>query len=127
MERWYLMGRPVKETDKYRERLLKNIPSEVLGVFVATNGIFLSMVESPAVAQWLVFGVCLVATPFWLYFFQDVKGPAQIVMATLAFVVWVMSIEGPFTSIEGYQTYIGSISVILLSGLIAPIVTKFAK
>jgi len=121
------MARAINDQDSYRERLLKVIPSEVLGVYMAANGAVVSMSPSPVWLQWVIFGLALAATPLWLIFFQSVRSVIQNILAGIGFVIWVMALGGPFLTIPGYQPGIGSVFLMVFSGLVAPLVGKLAK
>jgi hypothetical protein len=117
------MAREINAGDSYRERLLKLIPSEVLGTYMAVNAALISMDPSTmsTVLLWVVFGICLAVTPLWLWFGQGVRKVLQIVLTSIAFVIWVMTVSGPFTTIPDYKPVIGTVFLILFSGLIAPL------
>jgi len=117
------MAREINTGDNYRDRLLKLIPSELLGTYMAVNAALISMDPSTmsTVLLWVVFGICLAATPLWLWFGQGVRKVLQIVLTSIAFVIWVMTVSGPFTTIPGYKPFIGTVFLILFSGLIAPL------
>lgn len=114
-------------TDDYNKRLLKTIPSEVLGAYLAANGLLISMANPPGWVLWVVFVICLAATPFWLYLYQDVRSVMQIVLSSVAFIIWAMTVNGPFNTIHGYQNYYGSVLLVLFSGLIAPLLSQLIK
>jgi len=117
------MAREINTGDNYRERLLKLIPSELLGTYMAVNAVLISMDPSmmSTVLLWVVFGICLAVTPLWLWFTQGVRKALQLVLTSIAFVIWVMTISGPFTTIPGYKPFIGTVFLILFSGVIAPL------
>lgn len=117
------MAREINTGDNYRDRLLKLIPSELLGTYMAVNAVLISMDPSTmsTVLLWVVFGICLAATPLWLWFGQGVRKVLQIVLTSIAFVIWVMTVSGPFTTIPDYKPFIGTVFLILFSGLIAPL------
>ena len=119
------MPRPVDSQDNYRQMLLKNIPSEVIVAYVAAQGPILALDPKPVWALWLVFGLCLAATPFWLIFFQNVTTVLQNVLSSIAFVIWGLTIPGPFTEIDGYEPAIGSVFLLLFTGLVAPLGSQF--
>lgn len=122
------MARPINQDDTYRERLLKNVPTETIGTFMAANGVIMS-VENPAVwLLWVVFVLCLGLTPLWLIYGQGVKNVIQNILAAVAFVLWVMTLPGgPFSSIPNYPPLAGSVLLIVFSGVVAPLVAKFIK
>lgn len=121
------MPRPIDSNDTYMPMLLKNMPSEIVAAYVALGAV-LDAAGGPSWLTWIVFGVCLVIVPIWLCFGQKVKGWLQLSLATLAFIVWDMSLgSGAFQTIPGFKTYIGAAFLILFTMLIAPLVTKIAK
>ncbi|MGH8512225.1 MAG: hypothetical protein ACREU9_06505 [Gammaproteobacteria bacterium] len=119
------MGQAINSNDTYSDRVLKNIPSDVLGAYLAASGMMISS-DAPAVLQWIVFGICAIAAPFWLYFYQGVKSILQCILAFIAFFLWVMAAGGPFSGI-GVAQMIGSVGLILFSGLVAPLLGKMAS
>ena len=122
------MARPINQNDTYRERLLKHIPTETLGTFMAVNGVIMSMESPSAWMLWVVFILCLVLTPLWLIYGQGVKYVAQNILAGIAFVLWVMTLPGgPFGAIPGYPPLLGSVLLIIFSGIVAPLVAKSIK
>jgi hypothetical protein len=121
------MARVINANDSYRERLLKVIPSEVLGVYMAANGAVVSMDPSPVWLQWVIFVIALAATPLWLIYFQSVRSVLHNVLAGIGFLIWVMALGGPFMTIPGYQPAIGSVFLIVFSGFAAPLAGKLAK
>lgn len=122
------MARAIKrnEQNAYRERLLKLLPSEVAIGFMAANAALLSLDPSTltTVLLWVVFGVCLVATPLWLYFGQEVKNVLQLVITSSAFIIWAMTMTGPFTTIPIYEPIVGAVLAILFSFVVAPLLGK---
>jgi hypothetical protein len=122
------MGQQIKDQETYRDRVLKAIPSDVLGVFVAANGVVASTPEKLHWLYWVVFGLCLVATPLWLRFRDEVRSWLQLVLASIAFVIWSMTLgDAAFATIPGYPTVIGSVLLIVYSGIAAPLITKLIK
>jgi len=84
------------EADKYVDRLVKYVPPDVIAVFLAVEGaINTAGAANYQVFAWVVFGIILVATPFYLAKVGGVTKPAQIVIATVAFAVWAFAYSGP--------------------------------
>lgn len=84
------------QPDKYVDRLVKYIPPDVIAVFLALEGaVNTAGAESHAILAWVLFGIILVATPFYLVKVGGVTKPAQIVIATVAFAVWAFAYSGP--------------------------------
>lgn len=121
------MPRPINNQDTYMQMLLKNIPSEIVAAYVAILGAA-SLIDSPAWALWLTFGVALVATPIWLIFAQKVKYWLQITISTIGFCIWDMSLEGgAFQSIDGFEAGYGAFILLLFTLLVAPGLTWIFK
>lgn len=123
------MGREINTNDSYISRLLKNIPSEIIATYLALAGLLKSKIVSinTSVLLWIIFAVLLVATPFWMIFVEKTKMYRQVVFATISFIVWVMVIGGPFETLGGYDTIIGSILLIICTAIVFPIVSKVWK
>ncbi len=118
------MARSVVPTEPFREKLLKFCPTETVGACLAALGMLSAMDPGTlhTTLLWVVFAAGLIATPFWLIYKMDMRKPLQVIVATLAFIIWMMTIDGgPFSTIPGYQLVIGSVALILFSGFIAPL------
>ncbi|HEX7079404.1 MAG TPA: hypothetical protein VF329_00115 [Gammaproteobacteria bacterium] len=121
------MARAITQQDEqeYSKRLLKNIPSEIIGVYLALNGMLAANAQTPNWVYWVIFGVLLVLCPVWLRYGQDVKQGWQLIITTIAFVIWAMTTPGAFDVVP-YSATIGGALVIIYTGIIAPIVSKRA-
>lgn len=110
-----------QQVDVYLEKLLKLIPAESVAVYMTLDGVLRSAVEGDQLRIWLwiVFAVVLVGNVFYLRR-TNVKAPLQYVIMELAFVVWVISLGGPFSLYEWYQPFIGSITLVLFTFVVAP-------
>jgi hypothetical protein len=95
----------VEKKDTYTDRLVKYIPAEVVAVYLAVAG----MIGDPNAtaanrwALWLSFGIIAVLTPPYLRRVAMVSKKSQVVISTLAFVVWVYYLGGPFTTFGWYE------------------------
>ena len=115
--------------DGYFDRVIKYIPSDVVGAWLAVTGIIKSLepgASNPPV-QWIAFivGVILTAGWTWRQTTEPMQPTAtvQILMSTIAFVVWVIALGGPFATLPGYKDYYGSLLLIgftVAAGLVAP-------
>ena len=101
--------------DAYLERLLKLIPAETIAMHLFIQGILQSALASPKqrsqlqVWLWAVFAILIVGNIFFLQRFLSVKDPIQYVILTLAFIVWVLTLGGPFEFLGFYQPFMGSV------------------
>jgi hypothetical protein len=91
------MPRTINTQDEWLERLLKLIPSEIVGIFIFINSI-IPKNETIPLLVYLGFVVALfIATPFYLIRLQFLdwnKDRTQIVMTSIAFLVWAFAIGG---------------------------------
>jgi hypothetical protein len=107
--------------DSYFDRLLKYIPSDVVGVWLAGSGLIRGQAEdgSRAGLLWLMFVVGVVFSFLWTRQQTRVEGkpPAwrQIILSCLAFVVWVFAIGGPFAELSFYKPLYGSLLLLMFT------------
>ena len=117
--------------DDYLGRLVKYIPAEIVGLYVAAAGFVPKMDNLPDPRIWWVFLACAVATPIYLLFAtrdkDQGKGPLwlQVVLATIAFPVWVFALGGPFTLLAWYAAnqWVASLVLVFVTfifGMIEP-------
>jgi hypothetical protein len=110
--------------DTYYDRLIKYIPADVVAGWITAKGIISSVsTATTEKVYWMCFAVGLIFTFFWTYKLTKVEGhkPAwiQILIATIAFVIWVLATGKPFN----LEPYIGSLILLgytLGIGLIIP-------
>jgi len=115
------MAREIRKDQKYKDRLLKLIPTEIVAAYIVLAGIIPS-----ASAKWglLVVSVILfILVPLYLWRIQDVKRLSQIIFTPISFAIWIYSIGGPFLYWGIYEKWIGSV-VLILWTLIVPIVVN---
>jgi hypothetical protein len=113
----------------YAERITKYIPGEILAGYLAINGILASVTATQEdVRRWVyvvTFALCLVLTPIYFNMLAKNKQPRrlQMVLSTVAFVVWAYNLGGVFEILKIYVPWVGSILLIvfsLISGTLAP-------
>ncbi len=116
------------ELNDYKSKLLKYIPAEIVAGFVAIDGIIKSVTDVPAVVGWIVFLVLFALTPFYIWrITAEPDKPAatsQIVVATIAFFVWVFAVGGPFSSLGWYMPLYGAVLLVLYTLAIPVFVGK---
>jgi hypothetical protein len=115
------MPREIKVVQSYQDRMLKLIPTEIIAAYMALQG-----VVPTAYAKWatLAAAVILVAlTPLYLTRLQQVRRTGQVVMTTIAVVVWLYTLGGPFQYWGLYQPWIGSVLLVLWT-LVVPLVVN---
>lgn len=111
-------GTPTKLTaDDYATKLLKCIPAETVAAYVTINGILSAVSNVSSTFLWIVFAILTVATAVYAWRsckVKDLPPPyVQTIIQTIGFVVWVASLGGPFATLQGYQSYYGSVILIL--------------
>jgi hypothetical protein len=102
---------PIPVADKYGDRLIKYIPSEVVGVYVAVDALLKTagnQIPKDALG-WIVFGFLLVMTPIYLWRMQNVRKSKNLAIATLSFIVWVFTLGGPFAQLPWYSPFYGAL------------------
>lgn len=107
--------------DVYTVRLLKLIPSETVALYLFLAGIIRSSLDGPAqewkLKAWLwgITVAVLVLNVLYLRRFQIVKDVWQYVIQTLALVIWIMTIGGPFVYLDFYEPFVGSVALALFT------------
>lgn len=95
--------------DTYTSRLLKYIPSEVIAVYLTLTALLRASAAPDRMLEWLVFAFGVVVTPLYLWRVQRVWKPLQLVLSTVAFVVWAFALGGPFLSLTWYTAVYGGL------------------
>jgi hypothetical protein len=123
------MGAP-PTIDDFLARLVKYIPTEIVGLYVAAAGFVPQQANHlPDPLLWWVFGACAVLTPVYLWRVTrdpiQGKGPLwiQIILGSVAFVVWVFALPGPFVLLPWYRANVASLVLLFVTfgfGLIQP-------
>ena len=120
------MGMPI-DKGTYLEGLLKNIPSEAVGSYLAITS-FLTQVPAGTRVwlHWVIFGLILATVPIWRLGSQPKVAWWQHLFNCIAFVIWAMTLgeAGAFGTIPGYEAYIGGIFLVLFSAVIFPLLSK---
>jgi len=106
-----------KKGEDYLGRLSKYIPAEIVGLYLTTAGIIPKNQDgSPkCLAMWIVFMINFALVPIYFYFAtsRGAKKPLwpQIILASIAFPVWVFAIGGPFRCLTWYEGWIASLTL----------------
>ena len=118
--------------DDYFSKLLKYIPTEIVGGWIAITGLIKSAAGIPTnTILWILLIVFTVMTA--AYILQQTSEPKkpravkQTTISTIAFIVWVFALGEPFSSLSFYRPVYGSILLILYNltiPLINPIESK---
>jgi hypothetical protein len=94
--------------DSHFEKLIKFIPSESVGLYLALDGLVRSAeseINSQIVWLWIVLGISLIFT--WLYLKRvwRVERVSQIVVSMMALIAYVYAVGGPFKEFGFYRPW----------------------
>jgi len=113
--------------DDYIDRLMKLIPADTVALYLSLDGIVRSGLKGdPALSTWMWALFVVVVVGNVLYWRKTgVTDVVQYVVLTLAFVVWVFTIGGPFHDLPWYKPFMGSVLLGLFT-FFAPLLYKGA-
>ncbi len=126
------MAREVNATQPFTDKLVKLIPTEIVGAYMVlagtlgyAYGVTPGAQPSPdpelkAILIQVVFFILLVLTPVYLWRISRVSNLTQIAVTTGSYVVWVYTLGGPFVVWGLYHSMVGSVVLVLWS-LITPL------
>lgn len=114
--------------DTYFDKVIKYIPADIVGAWVAVTGLISSDGGAPkSLLLWITFVAGIVLTILWTLKQTSVpkKKPAltQAFISTGSFVVWAFALGGPFATLGFYRPLYGSLLLIfytLVIGLVTP-------
>jgi len=114
--------------DTYFDKVIKYIPADIVGAWVAVTGLINSGSDVPtSLLLWIAFGAGTVLTALWTIKQTSVpnKKPAktQVLVSTGSFIVWVFALGDPFATLGFYRPLYGSLLLIfytLAIGLVTP-------
>lgn len=104
-----------QKADDYISKLIKYIPTEVIALYILIESLVKSAGTVNMSLYWILFAVIIIATPLYLWRIQKVDKYLQLAISTIALIVWVFAIGGPFAYQSWYQPYYGGILAALYS------------
>ena len=115
--------------DTYFDKVIKYIPADIVGAWVAVTGLISSDGNAPqSLVLWIAFALGTVLTLLWTLKQTSApkKKPAitQALISTGSFVVWVFALGGPFSTLGFYRPIYGSLLLIFYTlsiGLVTPL------
>lgn len=115
------MAREVADQNPYQDKLLKLIPTEIVGAYMFLSGVVSGGPESAAATAstlddnliFVVFFALLAFTPLYLWRVSNVHNVVQIIVTTMSYVVWVYTLGGPFSIWGIYSPAAGSVVLVL--------------
>ena len=122
-------GKPVNRFGGWSERVVKYVPAEVLGFYLPLNAMIDAAGPAEANVKFgayvFIFVVGLVSTPAFLFKVAKPERPPtkQLLMSTIAFVLWAYYLGGMFTVLGLHDNLIAAIALgtfTLLAGLVEP-------
>ena len=117
-------GTPIAPDD-YKDRLIKYIPAEIVAAFLAIQNIINAAQQSQVgLLFWGAFGVLLILTPIYLAKVQKVSKVTQLAISTIAFIVWVYALGGPFAGTPIHSPLAAAIVLILYTLVVSFIEPK---
>jgi hypothetical protein len=113
------------EVDTYSDKLIKYIPADIVGAWIAVKGLVAGGAETlpKATILWIAFIVGAILAFLWTL--RQTRDPdrrpaiTQTVIATIAFVVWVIATGQPFELNPVYGSLI-LIAYTLVVPLVSP-------
>ena len=123
-----LQGKTNPPIDHYSDRLMKYIPTEAIGFWLAVSGMIQSAGEDiPKITLlWVFFILGIFLTLIWIFKqTQKLRKPTawtQIGISCVAFVVWVFATGEPFSSLSFYRPVYGSLLLVTYTSLVALVV-----
>lgn len=124
----YQTGASKAQVDTYFDKVIKYIPADIVGAWVAVTGLINSSSDvSTSLLLWIAFLVGTILTTFWTLKQTSVPEKrsafTQAAISTGSFIVWVFALGGPFATLSFYRPLYGSLLLIfytLVVGLINP-------
>lgn len=129
------MAREVSGQEKsYFDKAVKLVPTEIVGAYMALAGMIgVSSASTAAPADSLskiliqvVFFVLLILVPLYLIFISKVSNKVQVIVTTLAFIIWVYTLGGPFAVWGIYEPKVAAVLLTVWS-LVIPLVVQPAE
>jgi K+-sensing histidine kinase KdpD len=116
------MAREVNDTQPFQDKVVKLIPTEIVGAYLVILGIIAPTSETTGVNKNLlmfVFFFLLLLTPIYLWKVSGVANWVQLVVSTLSYVIWIYTLVYPFYFWKIYYPTVGAVILVLWS-LITP-------
>lgn len=102
--------------DDYISKLLKYIPTEVIGVYLTLDALVRS--SDNIDLYWTIFLFGLIVTPLYLWRVQEVYKKKQLLLATGAFIVWVFGTSRLLEKYDWYDPLVAAVVLIIYTFLL---------
>jgi hypothetical protein len=107
--------------DRWYERLLKYIPVESIGLYLAVEGIVKSASLSRNELR-VYLGLTLLVTLLftWLYLLRvaGVELISQLIISCIALIVWVFALGGVFATFSYYKPWQGTVALVVAAAFL---------
>jgi hypothetical protein len=117
------------DNGQYLSRLIAYIPAEAISVHQAIRG-FVPEPERLSVMPW-VEGLLIIATPIWVSVMtRNNAEPVawhQVVISTLAFIVWLLAVKAALFASLGWPDYYGSIIMVACGIMVFPLLEQLFR
>ena len=117
------MPRRITSESTYVEKLVKLIPGEIIAAYLAILGIVQPHLDYRFPVLIISIIVLLLLIPYYLRAHNRVTSWRNILITMVSFLVWVVNLGGPFEDIPGFESWLGSILIILWT-LAAPVLAQ---
>lgn len=125
------MAREINDKQQFSDKLVKFIPTEIVGAYMVLSGIIgfvplsaeTTADKTATLLIQIVFFVLLALTPVYLWRVSNVRYKTQLFISTVSFAVWVYTLGGPF-SVWGIYDIKASSVVLILWSLIPPLLVN---
>ena len=98
--------------DNYYSRLVKLIPSEIIALYLALDGIASAM-KQKEILLWVVFGIAVIGAWVYLGKMANVSQLTQRLLTIIAFAIWVYVFGGPFAQLSWYDPGYGKLLLVV--------------
>lgn len=86
--------RTITSSSNYLEKLVKLIPAEIIGAYLAIQNLVLNETEVRDAVLWISIAILFLLIPFYLKRTQSIRSLSQILVTMISFLVWVYAIGG---------------------------------
>ena len=97
--------------------LVKLIPAEIVAMYI----ILQTMVPATLVGYLFISVPLFILLPFYLIYAMKIKRVDQIALMTVAFVIWIFALGGPFIFFAWYEPWMASVLLAMFT-LVPPMI-----
>lgn len=109
--------RAIDQTSDYRDKLIKLIPSEIIGAFITIQGLCAAANTSEVPLQ-ISASILFLILPLYLWFVFGVRSKLHLFFTEISFCVWIYNVAGQWVVPQVYHPVAGPIVLIFWTLLI---------